>query len=374
MNRVAKNLILTIVSSCWLAACAATQQETSTVRQSAFERLLAPHRTKAAALANEGKLFEARESYKIVLTIDPKDPVSLLETKKLDERINQAVAERLARGHEALKRNLHVEARDHFLAVLALDPANRDAFDTLQSQVREVRQVNHTVRAGESLASIAQQYYGDRSRSEVIWETNQLPPNPKLTPGMVLKIPEIPGLPLGRPEPVRRPRPESSPSLAPKPEPVEETPYANPALTEAKEEIEKGDYVSALTIIDQFLGQNPRSSEALDLKRVVLLQHGKALLEQNKLDDSLVTFNQLAKLSPKDTSVSALVGNVRARLVQQHYNQGIRLYREEKLAEAISEWRIVLQYDAKHDGAKKNIETAERLLKSLKQRQEKQSR
>jgi tetratricopeptide (TPR) repeat protein len=374
MKRVAKNLILMIVSSCWLAACAATQQETSTIHQSPFERLVAPHRTKAAALANEGKLFEARESYKIVLTIDPKDPVSLLEIKKLDERINQAVAERLARGHEDLKRNLHVEARDHFLAVLALDPANRDAFDTLQSQVREVRQVNHTVRAGESLASIAQQYYGDRSRSEVIWETNQLPPNPKLTPGMVLKIPEIPGLPLGRPEPVARPRPESPPAAAPKAEPVEETPYANPALAEAKEDLEKGDYVSALTIIDQFLGQNPRSTEALDLKRVALLQHGKALLEQNKLDDSLVTFNQLAKLSPRDTSVSALVGNVRGRLVQQHYNQGIRLYREEKLAEAIAEWRTVLQYDAKHDGARKNIETAERLLKSLKQRQEKQGR
>lgn len=77
--------------------------------------------------------------------------------------------------------------------MLALDPSNRDAFATLQQQVREVRQVNHTVRAGESLASIAQQYYGDRSRSEVIWETNQLPPNPKLNPGMVLKIPEIPG-------------------------------------------------------------------------------------------------------------------------------------------------------------------------------------
>ena len=373
MNRAAKSLILAIVGSCCLAGCAATQQE-NTIHPSAFEGLVAPYRAKAAALETEGKLREARENYQIALTIDPKDPPSLAESKKLDERINQAIAERLARGHEALKRNLHVEARDDFLAVLALDPANRDAFDTLQSQVREVRQVNHTVRAGETLASIAQQYYGDRSRSEVIWETNQLPPNPKLTPGMVLKIPEIPGLPLGRPQPAARPRPESAPSDVPKAEPAEEAPYTNPALAEAKEELEKGDAVSALALIDQFLGQNPRSAEALDLKRGAQLQHGKALLQQNKLDDSLAALNQLAKLSPRDTSVSALVGNVRGRLIQQHYNQGIRLYREEKLAAAIAEWRTVLQYDPKHEGAKKNIETAERLLKSLKQRQEKQGR
>lgn len=376
MNPIAKTFLLATVgiSSCWLVGCAATQPETTTVRQSAHERLVAPHRAKAAALAAEGKLREAQENYRIALTIDPQDQVSLAESRKLDERIKQAVTERLARGHDALKRNLHIEARDHFLAVLALDPANRDAFDALQSQVREVRQVNHTVRAGETLASIAQQYYGDRSRSEVIWETNQLPPNPKLTPGMVLKIPEIPGLPLGRPEAVARPRPESAPPAATKPEPVEETPYANPALAEAKEDLEKGDYVSVLAIIDQFLGQNPRSAEALDLKRVALLQHGKALFEQNKFGDSLNTLNQLAKLSPRDASVSALMGNVRGRLVQQHYNQGIRFYREEKLAEAIAEWRTVLQYDAKHDGAKKNIETAERLLKSLKDRQQKQGR
>ncbi|MGE5217380.1 MAG: LysM peptidoglycan-binding domain-containing protein [Chloroflexota bacterium] len=368
MNRYAKIFILTVVSAGWLAACATVQQE----KPAAYEQLAVPHREKAAMLAAEGKLRAALESYKIALTIDPQDQVSLTESKKLDERIKQAVSDRLARGQEALKRNLHLEARSHFLAVLALDPANRDAFAALQQRVREVRQVNHTVRAGESLASIAQQYYGDRSRSEVIWETNQLPPNPKLTPGMILKIPEIPGLPLRSVEPpaAARPRPEStSPAL--KAEPAEETPYVNPALAEAKEELEKGEYVSALSIVDQFLGQNPRSNEALDLKRAVLLQQGKALLQQNKLNDSLTAFTQLAKLSPRDASVAAFVGNVRGRLIQQHYNQGIRLYREEKLAEAINEWRTVLQYDPKHDGAKKNIDTAERLLKSLKERQQK---
>jgi len=359
----------------WIASGCATVQQQEGARRSQFESLLAPHREKAAELAALGRLREAGNEWKVALTIDPKDAIALEESRKIEERIQQAVADRLARGEDALKRGVHLEARNHFLAVLALDPSNHQAFEDLQTRVREVRQINHTVRAGESLASIAQFYYGDRSRSEVIWETNQLPANPKLSPGMVLKIPEIPGLPFGRSETpaLARPRPEA-PATGTKPETSEEAPYANPALSEAKEASEKGDYVIALSTIDRFLSQNPRSSEAVDLKRAILLQQGKTLADQNKLGDSYAALTQLVKLSPRDNAVTALLANVRGRLIQQHYNQGIRLYREEKLPEAVAEWRTVLQYDPSHEGAKRNIEQAERLLKGLQTRQQKQGR
>jgi len=203
-----------------LSGCGAAQQG---ARQSAYEALVAPQRARAEALTAQGNLRGALDAWKVALTIDPQDPVALEQSKLLDERIKQSVAERLARGLDALKRNLHLEARGHFLAVLALDPNNKAAFDALQNQVREVRQINHIVRPGESLASISQFYYGDRLRSEVLWETNNLPANPKLAPGMVLKIPEIPGLPFGRPEasPVNRPQPATPAPTTPKPETAE---------------------------------------------------------------------------------------------------------------------------------------------------------
>ena len=148
--------------------------------------------------------------------------------------------------------------------------------------------------------------------------------------------------------------------------------YANPALADAKEASERGDYVLALTTIDRFLGQNPRSSDAAELKRSVLFQQGKSLFDQNKLVDAMNALNQLLKLSPKDSNAAALMTNVRGRLVLEHYNQGIRLFRDEKLESAIGEWRSVLRYDPGHEGAKRNIEQAERLLKGLQQRQQKQ--
>jgi len=368
--------ILFLAALSLLAGCVAGTGGSGPGRPSDVEVLIAPQRQKAVALAAEGDLRGARDAWKVVLTVDPQDAVALAESRKLDDQIRQAVAEHLSRGRDALKRNLHLEARSHFLAVLAMDPGNRDAFEALQTQVREVRQITHTVRAGESLTSIAQFYYGDRSRSEVIWETNQLPPNPTLKPGMVLKIPEIPGLRLGPPESpaatAKAPPSGSPPATAGKKEPAEEEPYENPALEAAREALERGELALALSTVDQFLGQNPRNSEASDLRREVLLQQGRTLMEQNQLVDAYAAANQLVKYNPKDSAATSLLRQVRGRLVQQHYNQGVLLFREEKLPGAIAEWRTVLQYDPAHEGAKRNIAQAERLLKGLQERRQKQ--
>ena len=53
----------------------------------------------------------------------------------------------------------------------------------------------HMVRTGDTCPSLAELYYGDRLRCEVIAETNRLALNVPLRPGQKLKIPEIPGIP-----------------------------------------------------------------------------------------------------------------------------------------------------------------------------------
>jgi len=374
INSRRTRMIGLIAGGLLLAGCAAGPGGSG---PATHEALIAPQRERAAALAAQGNLRGASDAWKVALTIDPQDAVALAESRKLDEQIKQSVGDRLSRGRDALKRNVHLEARSHFLAVLALEPGNREAFEALQTQVREVRQVNHTVRAGDSLTSIAQLYYGDRTRSEVIWETNQLPPNPKLAPGTVLRIPEIPGLPFGRPDPAptaKTPPSGGAPATPGKTEPSEEGLYANPALGAAREALERGELVLALTTVDRFLGQNPRNSEATDLRRTVLLQQGRTLMEQNKLLDAYTAVNQLVKANPKDSAATSLLSQVRGRLVQQHYNQGMQLFREEKLPAAVAEWRTVLQYDPAHDGAKRNIDQAQRLLKGLEERQQKQGK
>lgn len=315
--------------------------------------LAAGHRQKAEGLERQGFLRRALDEWRIALTIDPADAEARARKAALEARIEGAVADRLRQGREALGRGAHLEARRHFLAGLALDPGNRTAVEALRSEVREVRFVLHAVRRGETLARIAERYYGDRSRGEVIAETNQLSAGSRLAAGTTLKVPEIPGVPFLAPEP--RPRPA---------EPAE----VNPLLAEAREALDRGDYLVALADVERLLGGNPQHVEGLDLKKAILYGLGKSQLEQQKYTESYHTLTQLARLAPGYQDTPALIRQVRERLVQQHYSEGLRLYREEKIEEAIAEWRVTLELDPQHANARRSLEQAERLLRGLEQR------
>ena len=351
------------------------------------EELAAKHRAEAARLEREGELRRALDHWKIALMIDKDDAAAREGQTKLEGRIEGAVTQRIQEGRAALQRSSHVEARRRFLAVLALDPFNRTAFDALQNDVREVESITHTVRAGETLATLAQRYYGDRSRGEVIWETNQLPPNPRLVAGSTLKIPEIPGLPFLRTEPRREPLPPiAAPAPAPgatpgppspgsppsRPEPArEEPPEVNPLLADAREALERKEYPAALAGLDRLLASTPSDREGQDLRKVALYQYGKAQFDQKQYEESYRTLTQLAKLQPGYEDSPRLLQQAKTRTVDKHYSEGIKLYRDEKLKEAIREWQVVLEFDPTHANAKKNIEQAERLLKGLEQRKRK---
>lgn len=352
----------------------------------ARDPLAARHREQAEALERDGQLRRAAEEWKIALAIAPGDARARESLRALQARIDQVVAERLDEGRKALARGVHVEARRKFLAALALDPSNRAAFDALQSDTREVEFITHTVRAGDTLTALAQRYYGDRSRGEVIWETNQLPPNPRLAAGTTLKIPEIPGVPFVHPE-ARRPapvvaaiptpdvpRPGAAPGpTAPAAPPTKEefTSEVNPLLAEAREALERSDYPDAITTVDKFLAGKPGDREGLTLKKQALYGQAKSQMQARQYGESIQSLTQLARLQPDYEDAPALLRQARTRSIEQHYTQGVRYYREEKLREAIAEWRVVLEMDPGNANARRNIDQAEKLLRGLEQRMKK---
>jgi tetratricopeptide (TPR) repeat protein len=194
----------------------------------------------------------------------------------------------------------------------------------------------------------------------------------------VLKIPEIPGVPFVLPELRPKPpepvaRPDAPPTETARPtEPARptETVEINPLLVGAREALEKGEYQVALADVDRVLASNAQNPDAADLKKAVLYGLGKSQLGQRRYEDSVKTFVQLARLAPAYQDSPTLLKQARERAAQQHYAQGLQLYREEKLEDAIAQWKTVLEYEPEHANAKKNIEQAERLLKNLQQRQQ----
>jgi tetratricopeptide (TPR) repeat protein len=231
------------------------------------------------------------------------------------------------------------------------------------------------VRSGDTLAALAQRYYGDRSRSEVIWETNQLPPNPRLVAGTILKIPEIPGVPFVQPE-AKRPAAPSPATPAPtsaraEPAVKDEVAEVNPLLAEAREALDRKDWNEALSDVDRFLATSPGNADGIAVKKQALYQQGKTQLDSRRYTESYRALVQLARLQPDYEDSAKLLQQARTRAIEQHYAQGLRLYQEEKLAEAISEWRLVLDLDPQHANAKKNLDQAEKLQKALDQRKKK---
>jgi tetratricopeptide (TPR) repeat protein len=170
-------------------------------------------------------------------------------------------------------------------------------------------------------------------------------------------LPTAPGAPTPAP-------PAPATVAVPREEPAE----VNPLLAEAREAADRLDYGQALSDVDQLLASSPRNAEALTLKKQVLYSLGKQQLDQRKYRDSLTTLNQLARLAPNYEDSGTLLRQTRTRLVEEYYNAGIRYYREEKLPEAITQWKAVLEIDPQHVNARKNLDQAERLLKQLDER------
>ena len=357
-----------------LGACATLPAKTE---------IAAPSHAKAKALEAQGRLRPALLEWKIARTIDPNDAEARANEARLAARIEGLVASKVNEARAALQRGAALQARRTLLAALALDPANGTAAEMLRG-IGDVEFVTYTVRAGDTLASLAERYYGDRARGEVIWETNNLPPRKPLVAGAVLRIPEIPGLPFyapGRkpppptttaavpPHTPERPAPERPVPERPAPEPrQDEPPEINPLLADVREAIDRKEFAAALADVDRYLSQNPRDREGAELKKLALYRQGQTALEEKKYDDSYRVLTQLAKLQPDYQDVSSLLPQARRQAVDSHYQEGIRLFREEKLPEAIAEWKIVLELEPQNANARRNLEQAERLLKGLEQR------
>ena len=165
----------------------------------------AHHRDRSEALESRGLLGQALAESKIALTIDPDDATIQQQRKRLESRIENEVATQVQQGAK-LAASSASEARRHFLAALALNPVSQAAFDgaretTTALEAQRIpsptgKVITHTVRPKETIGSIADLYYGDRSLGQVIEKENCLKPGAPLAVGSRLKIPEIPGVPI----------------------------------------------------------------------------------------------------------------------------------------------------------------------------------
>jgi hypothetical protein len=95
----------------------------------------------------------------------------------------------------------------------------------------------------------------------------------------------------------------------------------------------------------------------------------KVHIAERRDDQAYRALIQISRINPQYRDCPTLLRDVRSRLVRVHYQEGLRLFREERLEDAIVEWRVVLDMDPAHTNARRNIEQAEQILKTLAEHQ-----
>ena len=267
------------------------------------DQLAMPHRARAAGLERSGQLRLAVEAWTTALALAPAHEPSRRAVRRLRARIDREMATHLHQGWHALASDDVGGARRHFRAALALDPDSRGAREAL----RAVATPPPAPRQGR-------------------------PPVPAVQP---------PGLGVAEPGPRQpeRPRVESSDGEVAGAAPGKPLPPVEPEARPPD-------------------GSGAASPAAL---------HAAARddLAAGRDEAAYRTLVRLARVSPGYRDAATLLRELRPRLVRQRYQEGLRLFREERLEDAITQWRAVLELDPGHAHAGRHIEQAEKMLRTL---------
>ena len=278
------------------------------------DQLAAPHRAQAEALERGGHLRQAAEAWTTALALAPDHEPSRQARKRLRERMERELAEHMKGGWHALARDDAADAHRHFLAALAIDPNSQAAQQALRATP-----------APPASAADAKANGADARANSADARANGADAKAN---GAVAR-------------------------------PVSLTPSSPRLDTMAKPRVESNSTARPLTAsLPRPLGEDVRKPDAL-------YAAAQAHLAEQRDEDAHRALAQLVKVSPGYKDSATLLRNVRARLVQQRYQEGLRLLREERLEAAIEQWRGTLELDPKHANARRNIEQAERMLRTL---------
>ena len=271
--------------------------------------------------------------------------------------------------------------------------------------------VIHTVQQGESLSKLAQMYYGDYNKFDIIAKFNSLEDGINVRVGQDIKIPEVEGLPFSAEgkTPVKIAAVEEK---AVKQEVVLEK---QPVVIEDQtvhyrelgiEHFTNKEYAEAITEFEKVLNVRPNDKTALNYISLAYFETGRQSFEKKEYsqaieefesslkynqdcpdcreyinksrkmstasirDDAIALYNQkkyqeaivkLEAFSKKDPADSI----AREYLAKSHYQNGLVLFGKEKYLDARDEFKAVLQYDKDCAKCNENIRKSEDMYKEV---------
>jgi tetratricopeptide (TPR) repeat protein len=276
----------------------------------AFQKAIRVNETEALRLEQAGRLQEALDRWKIVLTIDTQHTTALQKIQQLSTVMREQSRRQVALGKEMLQRRDRQAAQQHYLTALRLDPQSREALQGLYTVDEQL---------GDHSAFAKSRMRGARADAAPLTMSS---------------------------------------------EDDEET-GEEISLSEAIELFRRKEYRAAIDAFSRVLTSDPHLREAVEYQKLAYYNQGIEYFEKASYTEALDMFDRLKKLQPDFKRVSHYWGQTREKIAEQHYLAGIRHFKEQQLKEAIREWDQALALNPSLENARRSRERANRLLKNL---------
>ncbi|NIO05139.1 MAG: LysM peptidoglycan-binding domain-containing protein [Proteobacteria bacterium] len=375
---------------------------------------------KAQEYEVKGDLVEALEQYKLVLTVEPENQLAKAKSEEIGQKVRKLAEEHYQTGLGFHRKGEYGKARKEFLTALRYNPEHPEAKDMLTRVIKGIEEVQgyiqHTIQPDETLATLADRYYGDHRKFHLIAQYNELEDATKIRVGQEIRIPVIEGIPImADPAAIRTDTGEALESMPGKVITVKSYVTHTVQPGESLAELAKmyyGDH-KKFDLIAKFNGLEDPTGVRVGQKIKVPEIEGVPFLEKEKveetkeakIDEGLTVIKEIPKLEEEKAglikeqiTIEDQVTNYRELgielfknkeyagaitefqkvlnvhpedsetleyLAKSHFEQGLVLFAKEDYLAARDEFKATLRYDRDCDKCEKNIQESEERYKDV---------
>jgi tetratricopeptide (TPR) repeat protein len=364
MKRLTVSTFLILVTGYLLSGCA-TMPDMAKEADHLYTTYMRAAQTHTA----QKHYVRAKKDYELALTVKPNDPTAQAALRKTESQLSKLAAAAYQQGLQLEKQGKYDESRDRFLTALRLNPGNSDALKKLQAHDRIVAEgyVVHTIQPGETLAALANQYYGDKYQFGIIAKFNQLTDATQVRVGQAIKVPHLEDLPFhaGSGEVQMALSKEDQ-------EAVEEAGASEDIGDQAAIYMDQGlslfkqkQYDEAAFEFSKVLNTKPDDPEAKKYLAQCYFQQGSLALQKKSFMGAKALFERGLSFDPSCQKCRGSIDRCLEEYKDQHYKKGISFFEKQNPGSAIAEWRLVQAVDANYKLVSDLIRKAETILKNL---------
>lgn len=350
----------------------------SLAAQGPFANLIARQIAKAGQAEQTGDLRGAFESWKVVAALHPEAAEPRKRVSSLLVQLKRAAEHHFQLGLKRFQAGAVDSARQEFLLTLINNPDHAEALDHLKNLIDSVF-ISYQSTGGETFESIAKKIYADSSKAIIIARLNDLDPNVPPRPGTTLLIPpsllavEKAGEAYGADAPDAGNEIETS---VPLPGAIEVPQVAAPDekkfdsaklnFTQAQELYKAHLYPECIAMAERLTGHPSLGKKARDLVSASWFERGNRYLKEDRFEEAIDSYKKVAP-AVRDVKGALMAVEVRRReKAEEYYNEGVKLFINQKLEQAVVVWQKALLLNPAHLKASKDIEKARALLEKLK--------